>query len=288
MDSKNFQLKKILIIFISITLLICLAFFGNNKTTQNNNNNYVTDINYNKLEFSNFDKDVSIDDCVLIDTNSINESVLNINGGSYLLSGDFEGNIVVDAKDEKVHLVFDDFHIKSTGGPAIIVKDCDKIVITLTEGSNNIVEDNGDFRNFDEYDACIDSTSSLTINGKGSLLITGLYKDAIHTKDVLKIIDSSIDTKVKRNSFQGNDGIRVANANMFIQSEKNGFKTTKSNLQDRGYIAIENTTMSIISGRVSFISKSNLYIKNSSITHRSVVTLYEVEGEAYIEEGSIK
>lgn len=291
MKNKNTQIKKYIIIFGSLLILMCLAFFDyKSDLVQDKEQNYVPDIEYTKLDYSNFDKDSLSDGFEEIDFNSLNNdtSVFTITKGNYILSGDFEGNIIVDAKDEKIHLAFNNFHIKSIDGPAIIVKDCDKIVITLNDGTNNIVEDNGDYRMYDEYDACIDSTPSLTINGNGSLIINGYYKDGVHSKDVIKIIDANIETKVKRNSFQGNDGIRITSATMFIQSEKNGFKTTKSDLLDRGYIVVEDSMISAISGRVTFISKSNLYIKNSSITHRSVVELYEAEGDVFIEEGSLK
>lgn len=288
MNNKIILIKKCIIVAISLSALFLIINFGFKHETHEEKHKYVPEVEFNDLKYSDFDQNTSAADCDSINLDSVDGDVININGGNYLLSGDFKGSIIVDAKDEKVHLFFNNFHITSLGGPAIIVKDCTKIVITLIDGSNNIVEDNGDYRMFDEYDACIDSSQSLTINGKGSLIVNGLYKDGIHSKDVLKIIDCSIESKVRGNSFQGNDGIRITNANMFVQSEKNGFKTTKSNILDKGYIYVEDSEMSIISGKISFVSKSNLYIKNSSINHRSVVTLYEVDGEAFIEEDAVK
>ena len=106
---------------------------------------------------------------------AINGQTMTITAeGTYIFSGTLsEGQIVVDADNAKVQIVFDNVDITCASSAAVYVKSAEKVFVTLAEGSQNTL------RNTDEYvaiddnniDAVIFAKSDLTLNGTVSLTI---------------------------------------------------------------------------------------------------------------------
>ena len=73
---------------------------------------------------------------------SVTDGVLTISkAGDYLLSGDFAGQILVSAdKTDDVRLILDGVSVTSDSAP-LWVQQADKVVLTLTEGSENTFTD---------------------------------------------------------------------------------------------------------------------------------------------------
>ena len=60
--------------------------------------------------------------------------------GVYILSGDYEGMIVIEAGEEdKVQLVLNNADLANENGPAIYVRSADKVFITAAEGTVNTI-----------------------------------------------------------------------------------------------------------------------------------------------------
>ena len=235
---------------------------------------------------SNNDRKEEYENAIEIDLNNVGNNYLIEDGGEYLLSGVLNGTIVIDAKDETVHLFLNNVTINSTGGPALIVKKANKVIITSLLETNNIISDNGDYKNYNEYEACINSESNLVFNGQGTLNIYGLYKDAVRTNDVVKIIDGTINIESKKTAIHGTDGIHICGGDMYIATEKYGLKSTKNGSDNRGVIIISGGDIDIIAGRYAFVSEASLYIYNCNINQKAVAT-YDVKNEKYIESGCI-
>jgi hypothetical protein len=211
--------------------------------------------------------------------------------GDYILTGTMTGHIIIDAKEQNVHLFLNNMTIKSEGGPAIMVprNSADKLVITVMDGTGNAIVDNGDFRHFKDYDAAIDASCDITFNGTGALIVNGYYKDAIRSKDIVKILNGTYSISSKQNGIIGNDGILVNGGNLMIESENNGLKTLKKGADGRGNIVIDGGTHSIIAGRYSFVTtKADLYVYNCSIYDKSIVATYDCAGENFIQEGCVQ
>jgi hypothetical protein len=211
--------------------------------------------------------------------------------GDYILTGIMTGHIIISAKEQNVHLFLNNMTIKSEGGPAIIVPDnsAQKLVITVMDGTGNAIVDNGDFRHFNEYDAAIDASCDITFNGTGALIVNGYYKDAVYSKDIVKILDGTYSITSKKNAIRANDGILVNGGVLMIESETNGLKTTKKGDDGRGNIVIDGGTLSIIAGRYSLVTtKADMYVYNCSIYDKSIVAMYDCDGEAVIQEGCVQ
>lgn len=209
-------------------------------------------------------------------------------GGEYSLSGKITGMIHIDAKEQNVHLFLNGLELVSKSGPAIYCENADKLVITLVDGSQNTISDSGDYREYDDLEACVYSDCDMTFNGTGTLRVNGYYKDAIRSKDIVKVLSGIYTVKCKRTAIHGNDGIYVENGEFMISSEKNGFKTTKHGADGRGSLIIAGGEMNIIAGRYAFVTtKANLYLYDCNINSRSIVDTYSIGGAKRVQAGCV-
>ena len=62
-------------------------------------------------------------------------------GGDYLLTGNSDSTILIRAEDQNVHLFLDGVQIETGEGSAIQVESAGKLLITLVEGSSNVLAD---------------------------------------------------------------------------------------------------------------------------------------------------
>ena len=212
------------------------------------------------------------------ETYTINEA------GEYVLTGQGSGPVVIDAQEQIVHLYLDQLEIRTNCGPAIAVKSAGKVIITLVEGSTNVLQDAAVYTGYEDCDAALYSQSDLTINGDGTLYVYGYYEDAIHSKDIVKFLGGQVYLQAKDDGIKGNDGVLVKSKELSIESEKYGIRTTKSGKQHKGDIDICSGDISIIAGQHSFVTDADLYVRNCMLYCKSVVSDMDVAGERYVEE----
>ena len=210
-------------------------------------------------------------------------------GGDYILSGELRGSLIIHAPEQNVHLFLNNADINSLAGPAICCTDADKLTVTLMPGTENTVTDSGHYDKNTDPSACIYSVSDITFTGSGSLSVSGLYKDAIRSKDVVKLLGGDYSIRCKRTAIHGNDGIFVSGGSYSIQSEKNGFKTANQGMDGRGNLMIAGGDFEIVAGRYSFVAElGDLYVYDCSIFHRSLVDLYNCGGRVLIAQGCVQ
>ncbi|MBO4235378.1 MAG: carbohydrate-binding domain-containing protein, partial [Firmicutes bacterium] len=96
--------------------------------------------------------------------------------GNYLLTGEFNGQIVVDVpgQDDKVQLILDNATITNDTSAAIYVLSADKVFFTTTANSVNTISTTGEFVQTDEndVDGAIFSKDDIVFNGTGTLTVT--------------------------------------------------------------------------------------------------------------------
>ncbi len=84
-------------------------------------------------------------DSAVFDSSCVSEKdgVITISDqGVYVLTGSYNGSIVVDAEDnDKVYLVLENADITAKDGPAIYEKNADKVIVLLPEGTDNSLTD---------------------------------------------------------------------------------------------------------------------------------------------------
>ena len=182
----------------------------------------------------------STDDTV--DGVTVDGNVITItSGGTYIISGTLsEGQLVVDADDEKVQLVLDNADITCATSAAIYVKSAGKTFITLAEGSENILMNTAEFEAIDDnnIDAVIFSKDDLALNGSGTLTINSENGHGIVSKDDLKITGGTYNITATSHALSGKDSVRIAEGTFNLVSGKDGIHSENTDDSSKGYVYI--------------------------------------------------
>lgn len=171
-------------------------------------------------------------------------------GGTYLLSGTLEnGCIVVMAPpDQTVHLVLEDASIHCADDAPLYIIEAGKVIVTLAEGSENSLSDGSSYALFhgdNKVDGCIYSKTDLTINGSGSLEITGNFRHGIISKDVLSITGGHIRIRSQGQGLAGRDAVKIGGGELEILSQTDGIQADSTAADTLGFVYIAGGSISI-------------------------------------------
>ena len=199
-------------------------------------------------------------------------------GGDHLLYGTLYHPLFIEAEDKLVHLFLDGAEIRSGSGPAINVMSAGKVIITLVEGSENTIRDSQNYHNYDIYEAAISAPCDLTINGTGSLFVYGFYKDAVKSKDILKLNGGTYFVQAKRDGLRGSDGLVLAPEKLTVETERNGLATTKLHSMGKGDMDIREGDIMVTSGKYAVSCTGDVYLRATDFKCISVYGDMNVEG----------
>ncbi|MDL2287333.1 carbohydrate-binding domain-containing protein [Eubacteriales bacterium OttesenSCG-928-G02] len=182
---------------------------------------------------------------------TITGDVINITqSGDYIISGKLsDGQIYINLPvKESVRLILEGAEITNKRSAPIYAANIKKLVITLAEGTVNKFFD-ADSYFFDtvqgEPNACIFSKGDITINGKGSLEVTGNYNNGIQSKDKLKIVNGNIKITAENNALKGKDLVAIKDGTLNIKSYKDGIKSDNELEAGLGFVEITGGTITI-------------------------------------------
>ncbi len=202
-------------------------------------------------------------------------------GGEYVLQGTSYHPLFIETEDQMVHLYLDGCTIKSGSGPALNVMSAGKLVITLMEGTENVLRDSQNYHNFDIYEAAVSVPCDLTFNGTGSVSIYGFYKDAVKSRDVLKLNGGNYFIQAKRSGLRGNDGLVLSPEKLVVETEGNGLVTTKLRKRGKGDMDIRQGSISVTAGKYAVSCSADLYLRATDFTCTSVYGDYDVQGRTF-------
>lgn len=241
--------------------------------------------NPNQLhEYSDYELDASYDEnnCAVITLSgsgassngtgvSISGSVVTITKeGSYLISGTLDdGQIVVDAdKTDSVQLILDGASISCSNSSAILVRQADKVKVTLASGSQNSLSDAETYLSGDEDnpDAALFSKDDLIINGDGQLNITGNYKHGIAGNDDLVITGGTFEITFKSHALRGKDSVVISSGNFTLTSEKDGIQASNTEDSTKGWVQIDGGDFLIVSDGDGIQAETDLVINDGNFT----------------------
>ena len=86
--------------------------------------------------------------------------------------------VVIDAgKEDTVHLILNGVQIHSPTSAALYVRKAGRVIVTLADGTENILSNGGSFRAVDEsnIDGAVFSKKDLAFVGNGSLQVTDSF-----------------------------------------------------------------------------------------------------------------
>ena len=288
--------KLISIICISVLSLSVVLSGCQSKSSSKNNSevsNQTSTLDEDETDTSNISKfeidpdytadelDYDYDEAEVVaitlngDNISCKSSDVNIDGstitiqkaGTYLLSGTLTaGNIIVDSDDkENVRLIFNGVEISNSTTTPLYIKNAEKTIVTLVDGTENTLSDGENYilddENNNEPNGTIFSKDDLVINGLGSLTINANYNHGIQSKNLLKIISGNIDIISNGDSIIGKDGVIVKEAVINIESQEDGIKATKVE-ENKGYIYLYNPEITIKAKKDGIQAVTCLYVKD--------------------------
>ena len=288
--------KLISIICISVLSLSVVLSSCQSKSSSKNNSevsNQTSTLDEDDTDTSNISKfeidpdytadelDYDYDEAEVVaitlngDNISCKSSDVNIDGstitiqkaGTYLLSGTLtDGNIIVDSDDkENVRLIFNGVEISNSTTTPLYIKNAEKTIVTLVDGTENTLSDGENYILDDESNndpnGTIFSKDDLVINGLGSLTINANYNHGIQSKNLLKIISGNIDIISNGDSIIGKDGVIVKEAVINIESQEDGIKATKVE-ENKGYIYLDNPEITIKAKKDGIQAVTCLYVKD--------------------------
>lgn len=201
---------------------------------------------------------------------SINNATVTISKeGCYLISGELEdGQIIVDAGDsDKVQLVLDKASIHCSTGSAILVRNADKVKVTLAADSENELSDGTEYQtDNDNPDAALFSKDDLVINGSGSLTVQGNYKHGIAGNDDLVITGGRLTVNSLSHALRGKDSVAILDGTFVLTSQKDGIQASNTEDSTKGWVQIDGGNFTIQSSGDGIQAETNLSIYDGSFT----------------------
>ena len=186
--------------------------------------------------------------------------------GVYVLSGNFEGSILIEAgDDDKVQLVLDGATITAPDGPAIHAESADKVFITAAPGTENVLSDSTVYDS-DDADAVVFSRADLCFNGEGSITVQGYYKHGVVSKDDLIIANTTLSVEASSTALDGKDCVMITGSAVTVTAGSNGLRSDNDEDAGRGFIYITDSTLTVSAGTDGIQAETLLRADNAVIT----------------------
>ena len=206
-----------------------------------------------------FDAEITLeDDSTKVKGNtkavSVKDNCITISaGGTYRLSGRLTKGQVLVTGSEKVKLYLDGVEITSPSGPALVCTNEKRTILSLAKGSQNILKDSADNADTEingcNVSACaLFAQDKLTINGSGSLTVTGSSVDGIVCKDDLKLVNGTITVEAAQDGVKGKDCVAMFGADLNVTAGNDGIKSTESNDDTKGFLQLEQGSATVQAG----------------------------------------
>ncbi len=199
-------------------------------------------------------------------------------GGTYVVSGTLaDGQLIVDEPgEETVRLVLENVDITCSTGAPIWVKEAKKVVLVLPDGTENTVNDTGEWTDSADEDdddndddipnAAIFSKADLSITGTGALTVNAGRHNGINSKDKLKITGGVIAVTAAANGIKGKDCVAMAGGTVTVTAERDGIKSSNTADADAGFVRIDGGTLTVTAGQDGIQAETGLLITDGAVS----------------------
>ncbi len=145
--------------------------------------------------------------------------------GTYILSGELSGQLIIDApKEDKLQVVLRGVTVNCEHSSALYIRQADKVFLTLDGNTENRFSTTGEFVATDDsaIDAAIFSKEDLTINGSGSLIVDCATDHGIVSKDDLAVTGGVISITAAGHGLCGKDCVKISGGTFTVDAGKDG------------------------------------------------------------------
>jgi len=166
--------------------------------------------------------------------------IVTITGeAAYRFSGELTGMVVIDAgKEDTVHLILNGVQIHSQTCAALYVRKAGRVIVTLADGTENILSNGGSFQAVDEsnIDGAVFSKKDLAFAGNGSLQVESPGGHGIVCKDNLLLAEGSYTITAAGHGLDANDSIRIGKASLIIEAGQDGIHAETADDNTVGFV----------------------------------------------------
>lgn len=186
--------------------------------------------------------------------------------GTYIVSGQLDGQIVVDTQDEgKVRLVLDGATIASSTDAAIRIVAADEMVIILADGTENSLSDTSSYAADADGTGAIASKADLTIGGSGTLSVTGNATNAISSSDGLVILGGTINVTSADDGIRGKDYVVIAGGTITVSANGDAIQSTNTDDIGRGYMLMTGGSLTVTGANKAIDAVSDIIIDGGTL-----------------------
>lgn len=252
----------------SITLLttgILMACSSQETISQTTSQSSVTATNSNQV--SNSQNSSSSFDWTSLPTTEValTDAGLTITeAGTYILSGETTDGVIVESQGN-VRLILAGVTISSQDNAALYIAAAENTVIELEEGTTNTIRDSANHSD-QSIEGALYSKDDLYLTGKGSLMVQGVYQDAIVSNDDLIIEDGQIQVEAQDDGIRGKDSLQISGGSLDITAVGDGLKATNDEDLTKGYTHITGGHITVQAGDDGIKAESSLVIDGGDIT----------------------
>ena len=125
--------------------------------------------------------------------------------GTYSVSGNLTGQLIIDADEEQVILILDGAEITNPDSAAILISAAEGVQLVLADGTENSVSDADSYAGDAAVDAAIFADADLEITGSGALTVSGNGADGIASKKDLVLTGGQITVTAAEHGLRGKD-----------------------------------------------------------------------------------
>jgi len=189
--------------------------------------------------------------------------------GAYLVQGQIQGQLIIDAEDADVYLLLDGVSITSLDGPALHVKAAHEVFITLAEGTVSTLTDSAAYTlpdGEDEPNGALFSKADLALNGEGTLHVVGQYNDGIVSKDSLTIASACVQVESVGDGIRGKDSLTVYRATLNVTAGQDGLKSTNDKDSNKGWVSLMESDITIQSANDGVQAETDLTVNGGMMT----------------------
>lgn len=182
---------------------------------------------------------------------SFDDHITMINqSGSYYLSGDFSGQILVDSPDEeKVTLILNGVSLTSMDETPLLILSAGKnVTILLVENSVNILDCTfiQDVLSLDgAYDAALFSKADLKLKGSGELYISCVGGKGINCRDDIEMLGGKLFINATDDGMRGKDSVTISGGSAYIIAGADGIRSSNEEKEGKGFVTISGGSVAI-------------------------------------------